>query len=1388
YSLVNHSKSPLHKVTTAAPPQSQSVLTTAARSVSAVKPTFSMTRPKLASRAISKSKSPLRRHLPRRPSSNLSNSHPRVTTAKASAVSAAQDKKGTWGNPQQALRDKGVNDSGCSRHITRNMSYLSYFEELNGGYVAFGCNPKGGKITGKCKIKTRKLDFDDVYFVKELKFNLSSVSQMCDKTNSVLFTDIECLVLSSDFKLPDASQVPLRVPRENNMYNVNLKNIIPSGDLTCLFAKATLDESNLWHRRLGHVNFKTINKLVKGNLFRGLPSKDFTNENSCVACKKGKQHRASCKSKTVSSVDQSLFRLHMDLFGPTFVKSLSKKSYCLVITDDYSRFSWVFFLASKDETPSVLKTFIIGLENLLSLKVKIIRCDNGTEFKNDDLNQFCGLNGIEREFSVPRTPQQNSIAERKNRTLIEAAKTLLADLLLPIPFWAEAVNTACHVDEGFLVGYSVCSKAFRVFNSRNRIVQETLHVNFMENKPNVAGSGPAWLFDIDREEGTQTYVLFLLLSDGSTNSQNNNKHAHADGKEHDDNIQKSVSPDIHSTSIGAQTGKQGDKTENKDKGKGPVVTITGFRDLNAKFDECNNNSIFAAGQNCTNSTNNFSTAGPSNAAMSNLEDLSQDADDVGAEADINNMESIISTRSMARAVRDQGGILQMFNEDFHTCMFACFLSQEDPKRVHQALKDPSWIKAMQEELLQFKMQKVWILVDLPYGKRAIGTKWVYRNKKDERGIVIRNKVNLVAQGHTQEEGIDYKDVFAPVARIKAIRMFLAYASFMGFPVYQMDVKSAFLYGTIEEEVYVCQPPGFEDPENPDKVYKLVKALYELHQAPRAWYETLATYLLENGFHRGTIDQTLFIKKQQKDILLVQIYVDDIIFGLQVKQKKNGIFISQDKYVAEILKKFRLFKGKSASTPIDAEKPLLKDSDDAAEGFEQIIDFLSGSYINHALTMNPHVYISCIKQFWNTAVVKRSGDVTRLQALVDKKMIVITEEVVHEILQLNDAEGVICLPNEEIFAGLARMGYEKPSTKLTFYKAFFSTQWKFFIHTILHSLSAKRTSWNEFSLTNIADLSKHATRYISPVLTQKVYANMRRVEKGFSRVETPLFESMLAVRDVAEEAEAQVPAQGDDVQEHAAEEVATNAVSPTPTPPSPPFPFIPSSPPHQSPCPPQPQDAEVPSLLFQQVLDTCSALARRVEGLEHDKATQQLEIGKLKARVKKLENINKVKSSKLRRLKKDERIELLADQEKDAEFEGRHADKQAEIYNIDLDHSSKVLSKQEDDTEVQEAVEIVTTAKLMTEVVTAAATQVAAASTPIPAAKPKTLTITAARAVLTRKRKGVVIRDLEEELHSDTPAETPKVKDKGKGILIEAPKPRILQEEINKEHEEAYKNI
>ncbi|GJX69477.1 putative ribonuclease H-like domain-containing protein [Tanacetum coccineum] len=294
----------------------------------------------------------------------------------------------------------------------------------------------------------------------------------------------------------------------------------------------------------------------------------------------------------------------------------------------------------------------------------------------------------------------------------------------------------------------------------------------------------------------------------------------------------------------------------------------------------------------------------------NIFDFSRNDEDDGAEADMNNLDTTIqvSPNPTIRIHKDHP--LDQVIGDLQSATQTRKMSKnlkehgfEEPKKVIHALKDPSWIEAMQEELLQFK------------------------NKKDERGIVIRNKARLVAQGYTQEEGIDYDEVFAPVARIEAIRLFLAYASFKDFVVYQMDVKSDFLYGKIEEEVYVCQPPGFEDLDFPDRVYKVEKALYGLHQAPRAWYETLSTYLLDNGFQRGKIDKTLFIKRHKGDILLMSSIGELTFFlGLQVKQKKDGIFISQDKYVEEILKKFGFTEVKTASTPMETQKPLLKDED------------------------------------------------------------------------------------------------------------------------------------------------------------------------------------------------------------------------------------------------------------------------------------------------------------------------------------------------------------------------------------------------------------------------------------------------------------------------------
>ncbi|GJX41764.1 putative ribonuclease H-like domain-containing protein [Tanacetum coccineum] len=1126
-------------------------------------------------------------------------------------------------HPLKHMEHRGIFDSGCSGHMTGNRAHLEDYQELSKvGSVTFGGSK--GSISGKGTIRLGNLVFDDVAFVKELgHFNLFSISQICDKKLNVLFTEKECFVVSSDFKMPDENQVLLKVPRQHNMYTFDMKNVDSSKGYTCLLAKASSNEAKLWHRRLGHLNFKNLNKLVKDNLVRGLPSKSFKNDHTCVACQKGKQHKASCKAKMDRYVTHPLHTLHMDLFGPTSVRSINHASYCLVITDDCSRFCWVFFLAKKDETSGILKTFVRQIENQLNQKVKIIRSDNGTEFKNRVMLEFCGEKGIKQEFSNARTPQQNGVAERMNRTLIEAARSMLADSHLPTTFWAEAVNTACYTfnrvrvtkpqnktpyellfghkpiisyirpfgchvtilntlsplgkfdgksDEGFLVGYSVNSKAFRVYNLVTKRVEVNLHVNFLEEKPNVQGLGHRWMFDLDYLTDSMNYIPVSLQNQANPAGSKevididvqteeaeellvvSSTSRKAADSEHNVTKKRHSSKKPSSTPISKSADdimvfrKELDALALKH--LGPVPTSvptstnpvnTGSSNLNTAFEEVNTGNMEAVSPSAQNEEEVFSDDNEDEMPEIRIYDKSSEGifeqasyDDDGVITDFNNLpdevdvitnptlrihnvhpqsqilgdpNTPVQTRSSLKKITEAHALVSYIqahqrsnHKDQQHCLFACFLSQFEPRKVTEALEDGSWVEAMQEELLQFKLQQVWVLVDLPTGAKVIGTKWVYRNKKDERGVVVRNKARLVAQGHRQEEGIDYDEVFAPVARIEAIRLFLAFASFMGFIVYQMDVKSAFLYGTIDEEVYVSQPPGFVDPDHPTKVYKVVKAeiriydkssegifeqasydddgvITDFHNLPdevdvltnptlrihnahpqsqilgdpntpvqtrsslkkitephalvsynskltkeaihkdhhkpclfcllsylslaprkrtealsgrweaglklckenknsavqastsmgfgdfplvqgdRAWYATLSTFLEKHGYKRGTIDKTLFIRRNKKDIMLVQVYVDDIIFGstnkswcaefetlmqsrfqmssmgeltfflgLQVKQNNEGIFISQDKYVADMLKKFDLVNVKAAITPMETKLPLTKDEE------------------------------------------------------------------------------------------------------------------------------------------------------------------------------------------------------------------------------------------------------------------------------------------------------------------------------------------------------------------------------------------------------------------------------------------------------------------------------
>nr|GEU57209.1 hypothetical protein [Tanacetum cinerariifolium] len=551
--------------------------------------------------------------------------------------------------------------------MTRNKAYLVEYQDFNGSPVAFGGLQH---------------------------FNLFSVSQLCDKKNKVLFTDTECLVLSPDFKLPNENQVLLRVPRQNNMYSFNLENIVSSGGLACLIAKAIIDESNKWYR------------------------------------------------------------------------------------------------------------------------------------------------------SNARTPQQNRVAERKNMTLVKAARTMLANSFLPNTFWAKA-HVTTENKANIIAGPKEANNSVEEKNRDEKLIRD---IGSKTNKELVDQEDQVFLEELKRLKRQE--------------------------KEADD---------------AADTFRKTFAKSTKDlllQAGAAIASSTNY--VNTASTTVNTASIIINTASIL--VNAASPLRNVNAARPSYPDLSSSSyDDEGVMADFTNLESTMNI---------------------------------EPKNISQALKDESWVNAMQEELMQFKTQQVYILVDLPFGRR-------------------------------QEEGIDYDEVFAHIARIKAIEIFLAFASYIRFIVYQMDVKSAFLYGKIDQEVYISQPIGFIDSKFPKKVYKVKKALYGLHQAPRAWYATLSTFLVESRYRRGLIDKTLFIKKDKKDIMLVKVYVDDIIFcstkkslcdefealmksrfqissmggltfflRLQAKHKEDRIFISQDKYVAEILKKFDFMSVKTASTPIKTKPDIM----------------------------------------------------------------------------------------------------------------------------------------------------------------------------------------------------------------------------------------------------------------------------------------------------------------------------------------------------------------------------------------------------------------------------------------------------------------------------------
>nr|GEX08881.1 hypothetical protein [Tanacetum cinerariifolium] len=696
-----------------------------------------------------------------------------------------------------------------------------------------------------------------VYYVKGLNHNLFSVGQFCDADLEVAFRKSTCYIC--DLKGNDL----LTGSRGTDLYSITLQDTNCPNPI-CLMSKAASSQAWLWHRRLSYLNFDTINLLSKNDIVVGLPKLKFVKDHLCSSCELGKANRKTFHTKLTPS---------------------SKRR-------------------SKNETPEVLIDFLRLVQRGLQAQVRVVRTDKGTEFLNQNLHAYFAAEGIHHQTSVARTPEQNGVVERQNRTLVEAARKMLSAAKFPLFFWAEAIATACFTQNRSLIislhektPYHIINdqklsvKFFYIFGSICYIVRDGQNLDKMKEKGDecifvglsLAIQRQANVPQADRTVATSNELdlLFSLMFDELLNGSS-----------------KVVSKSSAVSAADAPYQRQNHTT--------PLNIHITPEPTYDKFINIFSTPVQDQGETSSRHVDS-----------SNMHTFNQRYPFEHRWTKDHPLEKVIGNPS--QSVRT----IRQLELDAEMCMFA-----------------------LTEELHQFDRLDIRELVDRPLCLNVINLKWIWKNKRDEENIVIRNKSHLVAKGYAQKEGVDFEDSFAPVDRLEAVRLFIVYDAHKSFTVYQMDIKTAFLYGPLKEEVYVNQPDGFVNPYHFDKVYRLKKALYGLKQASRAWYDELSKFLLSKGFTKGFIDPTLFITKHWGDILLVQIYVDDIIFGstnpnlskqfeklmhskfemsmmgelkfvlgIQIHQSPHGIFINQTKYAQEILKKHGMTSCDSIGTPM-----------------------------------------------------------------------------------------------------------------------------------------------------------------------------------------------------------------------------------------------------------------------------------------------------------------------------------------------------------------------------------------------------------------------------------------------------------------------------------------
>ncbi|GJR99681.1 integrase, catalytic region, zinc finger, CCHC-type containing protein [Tanacetum coccineum] len=719
-------------------------------------------------------------------------------------------------------------------------------------FVRFG-NDHFGAIMGYGDYVVGDSVISRVYYVEGLGHNLFSVGQFCDSDLEVAFRKHSCYVRDTD------GVELLKGSRGSNLYTISVEEMMKSSPI-CLLSKASKHKSWLWHRRLNHLNFGTINDLARKDLVRGLPRLKFEKDHLCSACQLGKRKKHTHKPKTENTNLEVLNTLHMDLCGPMRVQTINGKKYILVIVDDYSRFTWVKFLRSKDETPTVVIKFLKQIQVGLNKTVRFIRTDNGTEFVNKTLYDYYESVRIFHQKTVPRTPQHNGVVKRRNRTLVEAARTMLIFSKAPMFLWAEVVATACYTqnrslihtrhdktpyelvhnkkpdltffrvfgalcyptndsenlgklqpraDIGIFIGYAPSRKGYRIYNKRTRQIMETIHVQFDELTEHMApvqsspGPAPNLLTPGPISSGLVPNPAPAIPYVPPTNKE----------------LEIPVIPTGPSVSISidldAPSGSHiSSPLDHHSSSVHHGVAGEQYAEVNP----------FAAAD--PEPFVNVFALDPTSEASSSREIMmpepnqsTQPHEHIHKWTNSHPFDNIIGNPSRPVSTHKQ---LAM---DALWCFYNSVMSKVKPKNFKSTATEDCWFQAMQEEIHKFDRLDVWELVPPPDSAMIIALKWIYKVKLYEYGDVLKNKARLVAKGFRQEEGLDFEESFTPVARLEAIRIFIANAASKNMTVYQMDVKTAFLNGKLKEEVYVHQPEGFVDPEHPHHVYRLKKALY-----------------------------------------------------------------------------------------------------------------------------------------------------------------------------------------------------------------------------------------------------------------------------------------------------------------------------------------------------------------------------------------------------------------------------------------------------------------------------------------------------------------------------------------------------------------------------------